>query len=105
MSIVVVATLQAKPGSEAKLQSLLRGLIKKTHEEAGNHLYALHVSKRDATRFVMVEKWEDDDSLAEHMKAPHMEVFAAAAADLLASAPTIIVTDPIPAGDKVQGQV
>lgn len=105
MSNVVVAILQAKPGSEAKLRAAARKAVNATHAEPGNHKYALHVSKRDPARFVIVEKWEDEESLSAHFQTPHMQAFSAAVAELLAAPPTIVITDPIPVGEAIQGML
>jgi len=49
--IVIAATFQAKPGSEAELEKALRTMIAPVSKEAGAIEYALHRSPTDAGRF------------------------------------------------------
>ena len=102
-NVIVVAILQAKPGSEDAARALLTETIEATHLESGCHSYALHVSKQDPTQFVIVENWDSQDDLNDHFGTPHMAKLAGAAGDLLAAPPTIVFTEPIPVGDTVKG--
>jgi quinol monooxygenase YgiN len=104
-NVIVVATLQAKPGSEEAAQALLTETIEATHQEEGCITYALHVSKSDPAQFVIVERWESQEALEAHGATPHMAHLASAARDLFAARPIIIFTDAIPVGDPAKGSL
>src|SRR4051794_3237625 len=70
--IVVVARLQAKPGHEAEVEEILRGLIPLTRAEAGCLSYHLHVQEGDPTSFLFFEQWESDEALNTHLTTPHI---------------------------------
>jgi len=104
-NVIVVATLQAKPGSEDAARAILTETLEATHEESGCRTYALHVSKQDAAQFVLVERWDDQEALDAHFTTPHMAKLAGAAGDLLAVPPTIVFCDAIPAGDPAKSSI
>ena len=102
-NVIVVAVLQAKPGSEETALALLTETVDATHLEAGCRTYALHVSKQDPAQFVIIERWDDQDALNAHFGQPHMAKLTGAAGDLLAAPPTIVFTDAIALGDPAKG--
>ena len=102
-NVIVVAVLQAKPGSEETALAVLTETLEATHQEAGCRTYALHVSKQDPAQFVLVERWDDQEALDAHFGQPHMAKLAGAAGDLLAAPPTIVFTEPIAIGDPAKG--
>jgi len=71
----VIATLIAKPGQQATLETLLRGLLEPTRLEAGCEQYDLHQD--------LLERWSDDAALADHDQSAHIQSFRAKAADVL----------------------
>lgn len=66
----VVAIMQAKPGKEAQLHTLLQAALPHFQQEPGCQAYALLVDLEDPTRFVSYERWDDEAALQAHMKAP-----------------------------------
>ncbi len=101
--VVVVATVEVKPGSEAAVQGLLETAITHTHAEEGCISYALHRDFEQPQRFVMVERWASREALEEHFSKPYMAELFAALPEHAAAAPVIIRTEPVPLGDAAKG--
>ena len=79
----VIATLIAKPGQQAILEPLLRGLLAPTRLEAGCEQYDLHQDLQHPETFYMLERWADDAALAAHDQSAHIQSFRAKAADVI----------------------
>lgn len=52
----VIATLIAKPGQQATLETLLRGLLEPTRQEPGCEQYDLHQDLQHPETFYMLER-------------------------------------------------
>ncbi|RFU49644.1 putative quinol monooxygenase [Paraburkholderia sp. DHOC27] len=72
-NVKIVAILSAKAGSEAELETLLRGMTTPSRAEAGNLRYDLwqDVDKRD--RFVLDELYLNSDAVASHRATAHFQ--------------------------------
>lgn len=101
--VVVVATVEVKPGSEEATQALLETAITATHAEPGCITYALHRDFEQPQRFVMVERWASREALEEHFTQPHMAALFAALPEHLTAPPVIVRTEPVPLGDPAKG--
>jgi quinol monooxygenase YgiN len=87
--IAVIATLEAKEGKEAELESLMKELAEKVRSsEPGCALYALHRAKTPRT-YVMLERYADGAALAAHSSTPHFQAAMPRLAGCLAGAPKI----------------
>ena len=71
-TITVVATFQARPGTEAELRAALLGLLAPTRQEAGCLNYDLHASPEEPGRFLFHENWTSRELLDAHLKSPHV---------------------------------
>ena len=71
----VIATLIAKPGQQATLETLLRELLEPTRIEAGCQQYDLHQDLQHPETFYMLERWSDDAALADHDQSAHIQNF------------------------------
>lgn len=101
--VVVVATVEVKPGSEDAVQALLQTAIEQTHGEEGCIAYALHRDVEQPQRFVMVERWASREALDGHFTQPYMADLFAALPEHVAAPPVIIRTEPVPLGDATKG--
>jgi len=81
--LTVVATIQARPGSEASVREGLEGLLAPTRAEAGCHTYDLHVDLEDPCRFVFHETWESEAHLEAHLASAHITANRERIGDLL----------------------
>jgi len=83
--LTVVATIVARPGSEATVRAGLEGLLAPTRAEAGCVTYDLHVDLEDPCRFVFHELWESEEHLDAHLASDHIAANREAIGDLLDS--------------------
>lgn len=102
MSVVVVATMKAKPESVDAVRNACTTAIAAVHDEPGCQLYSLH--EADGT-FVFVEQWADADALKTHSAAPAIGTLFGAIGELLDGAPDIKMLAPVVAGDPAKGQL
>ncbi|NVZ54539.1 antibiotic biosynthesis monooxygenase [Pseudomonas sp. B6002] len=79
----VIATMIAKPGQEATLETLLRGLLEPTRLEAGCEQYELNQDLQSPGTFYMIERWSSDAALAAHDQSAHIQSFRAKAPEVL----------------------
>ena len=70
--IAVVAISVAKPGYEEQLRQALEGIVGPTRKEPGALQYDLHRDVQEPRRFVFVERWESQETLAAHAKSAHI---------------------------------
>lgn len=101
--VIVVATIQVKPGTEDEALAALTAGVEGAHTEDGCVSYALHRDLDEPARFVVVEVWTSQDALDAHSHEPHVRELLAAVGPLAAAAPTILRTEPVPAGDAAKG--
>ncbi len=78
----VSATVMAKDGCEAALESELKKVVNPVREEAGCIRYDLHKSEYGNV-FLFYEIWESPAHLAAHGKTPHIEAMRDATAELV----------------------
>ena len=73
----VVATISAKEGTAEGLGAALKKLAEASRGDTGCIAYEVYESASTPGTFVTVERWESQDDLDAHMKAPHVaEAFA-----------------------------
>jgi quinol monooxygenase YgiN len=101
-TVVVVATLQPRPGERQFLIDAFATVAPRVHtEDEGCLLYALHDAGEPDGPLVIIEKWASAESLAEHGKSPAMLELGKAFAGRLAAAPVVLRTTPVSiAGSK-----
>ncbi len=91
MSLLVFATITAKPGSGADLKTAFLSLIPQVRAEAACQLYELYESTEHPDQFIMHELWDDEAGLAAHANMPHMDAFKQNFGSLMA-APALLTT-------------
>ncbi len=72
MKIDVVAHLQAMPGCEDALRSVLESLVGPTRKEEGCLRYDLYVDLDSADKFTFVEEWESREAFVKHGQSEHI---------------------------------
>ncbi|MGC4064053.1 MAG: DUF1805 domain-containing protein [Polyangiaceae bacterium] len=71
------ATLRAKPGCEAILETRLAELLAKTREEKAVRVYMVHRSVDAHTDFLVYERYVDPDGLQTHLASEYLrQIFA-----------------------------
>ena len=102
MSVVVVATMTAKPESVDKVREACKRAIEAVHQEPGCELYALHEANGT---FVFVEQWADEEALKTHSGAAAATALTSAIGEHLDGSTDIKLLQPVPAGDPAKGRL
>lgn len=84
-----IARIDAKPGQEAVVAEALVGLVTPSRAEAGCIAYEVCRMKEDPAQLVVLEEWESQEALDEHMATPHFQGFLAQVGDALAGDPRL----------------
>jgi quinol monooxygenase YgiN len=79
--LIVHATIDVDPDHHDAVRAAAAVMQEATRAEAGCRRYDMSADVADRGRFYVTELWEDDDSLAAHMKVPHMKDFGRALRD------------------------
>ncbi len=82
-ALTIVADIKAKANHVELVKAELEKLIVPTLAESGCIQYDLHQDNDDPTHFLFFENWESRELWQNHMAAPHLEAFKAAAGDAL----------------------
>ncbi len=80
--IIVTGTIEIAPGGVEKARAALADVMQETRKEDGCRIYEFSQLIEAETRFRVYEEWDSLDALAAHGKAPHMQVFRAALAEI-----------------------
>ena len=73
--IIVTAKMNLKPGKKDEFISKAQDLICATRLEEGCISYGLYASTENKDELVMLEHWEDINSLNTHMETNHFKQF------------------------------
>ena len=73
--IILSVVLEAAPGREQELGSLLSSLVEPTRAEAGCLSYELSASREKPGVFFFYEKFADQNALDAHVNTPHFQDF------------------------------
>jgi len=90
--ITILAILKAQPGKDSELAQVCAQLSKvvRTKEE-GNSMYLAHVTTRDPSEIVLIEKYTNEQALADHRHSVHYKEAGTKFKMLLATPPVIKV--------------
>jgi quinol monooxygenase YgiN len=69
--VIVILTLQFKPGTTEKVLARLVPNIALTRAEPGNKEFQLFQAKTGADKFVILERWQNQASLEWHWEQPY----------------------------------
>ncbi|MEH0874398.1 putative quinol monooxygenase [Pectobacterium cacticida] len=72
MTVPVVAIFEVKPGAEAIVEKLFRGVIETTLAEEGCITYQLNRDSNNSSRFIWTEEWQSLELLQKHLAAQHI---------------------------------
>ncbi|MEO7130431.1 MAG: putative quinol monooxygenase, partial [Dermatophilaceae bacterium] len=73
MSINVVATIIANPGSEDAVRRAMQGIVAPTRAEEGNVSYDLFEAADAPGTFITVEQWDAAADLETHLQTDHIQ--------------------------------
>jgi quinol monooxygenase YgiN len=103
--VVVVVTMQCRPGREQEMVATLTADSATTHEEQGCTVYAMHQGADDPTRFSIVEVWASREDLERHLALPAVQEFIGRIDALADGQPAFAIYDTLPAGDPAKGSL
>lgn len=76
-AITIVASLELKPGTEARVEALLSSVIPKNLSEEGCIDFNFFRVQGKTGHYVLLERWRSQPALSWHMEQPYtQEVFA-----------------------------
>lgn len=87
--IVVAGHILIDPSKRDEVVAALSACVTATREEAGNIDYRFSPDLDDEARFNLVELWESEDAMNEHMATPHLAALLEALGPLMGGAPEI----------------
>jgi quinol monooxygenase YgiN len=95
--IIVTGSIQAREDTFDRIVDLSLTHVRRSRQEPGCLLHAVHVDVEDPLRLVFLEHWIDEDALRTHFRVPASGAFVRQAATLAASTPemTIYAADPV----------
>ena len=86
---IVIARVSCTPEQRGHLIEILTRLQTASRAEDGCLNYGFSEAIEEENAFVAVEEWRDRDTLARHLKTPHIAEFLAALPDAITGAPEI----------------
>ncbi|MBU2700404.1 quinol monooxygenase YgiN [Sporomusaceae bacterium BoRhaA] len=95
--IVLVATMIAKQGKEAELESALKSVIPMVGLEEDTLQYSLHRSQEDSSKFLFYEKYANKEALEFHGSTPYLKELFSKIENLLLEKPAISLYEEIAA--------
>ena len=101
--ITVLVSARAKQGRGAELLDMYGELAAATHAEEGCLAFTLHRGLDDHDVIALVERWASKDALDAHLASSHVTSFRRDAAELADGPSTIVIAQPVPAGDPGKG--
>jgi quinol monooxygenase YgiN len=93
--VKVIAFVTVKPGADDAFLAAASACAAASRAEPGALYYEIWREADGERRVVFNELYVDTAAVDQHMASDHFKVFGAAAGDLWAAPPTIIVTQPI----------
>jgi len=88
-TVHVIARFLAKPGKEEELKGVLTALIPPTRREVACYQYDLLSNPADPREFCVIERWESDAALDQHLATPHVQTALAQAEPLIEEGPDV----------------
>lgn len=85
----ILAKIQAKPGSEAAVEKILRNLAAATAKEAGAVVYEILRDAEQRETFVVYERYADEHAKQAHLASEHLTLALRELKSLVATAPEI----------------
>ena len=95
MPVKVIAFVTVRPGQEDAFVEAARLCVAGSRAEPGVLHYDLWREKEGDRRFVFDERYVDAAAVEQHRASDHYKTFGAAARDLAAGRPVVIVADAV----------
>lgn len=72
---VLIARFTARPGCADEVAEMIIGLAQNVHTEAGNIIFEPYRDADDPNRFIVIEKYLDEDAFYAHLAMPYGKPF------------------------------
>ena len=94
--IVVAATFKVKEGKKGEMEKGLKNLAELVRKnENGTLVYSIHKAIGDPTKFLVYEKYKDDEALNEHSGSSYFQEFMGNAMEWVDGMPEISMYEEI----------
>ncbi len=90
-TFMMLVYCDVQSGKEDEFKTAFHPALKATVEEAGNFTYRLIQQANIPTAFIVIEHWQDLQSLDDHLKQPYLEKLLSDLEPLLTKAPRVDV--------------
>lgn len=88
--ITILAVMKAQTGKETELAQACAQLANEVRtKEEGNLMYIAHVTVNDPTEIIFVEKYKDEQAMADHRHSAHFKEAGSKFKNLIAAPPVI----------------
>ncbi len=87
--ITVVATIKAQPGKEKEIEKALAAMIPQVESEEGTLEYVLHRAQNDPLKFLVYEKYRDQEAFSFHSSTPAIKELFKTVGPLIDGSPSI----------------
>jgi quinol monooxygenase YgiN len=77
MEFVVIAQYRARAGEAGRVEQALRNMVAPTRAEPGNRDYQVFRDPKDSSRFVLFERYADEEAFEAHRETPHFGTWLA----------------------------
>ncbi len=91
--IVVAGHLTIDPAQREAARSAIEEAVTATRAEPGNVDYRFSTDLDDPDRFNIIEVWESESAMDEHLATPHLAAFMTAIGPLLGGSAEVIRYD------------
>ncbi len=95
-AVGIVATLIVQEGKEAEFEKVFKELREQVKaNEPGCEMYDVYKSKSDASTYVVMERYKDEDALKAHGSSEHFKAAGPKLGAVLGGAPVLEYLDPV----------
>ena len=91
LPVIVFASFRPKPGQEAAVEKILKGMVGPTRDEPGNEIYDLYKKTEAPASYHLFERYADQAALQAHRETAHYKAYRASIVDHLAEPIGVVV--------------
>ena len=94
--IIVTGSIEARPDSIDQVLELSLAHVRRSREEPGCLMHAVHRDVEQPLRLVFLEYWADAEALRAHFRVPESGAFVTGIAALAAGRPEMTIYEAVP---------
>lgn len=73
--IVLIGSFEMEPGEATKMVPAMKKLTTASRKDAGSVMYSWNVEAEDGNTVRLLEVWENEQTLRDHLELPHVGEF------------------------------